>query len=116
VVTVEPIPAGKLGWVMAYGVTNVRVRITNPDHTHARIAEGDPDALVSAESGPFEMLQRDRANRAGQTVLAFVRFPTATIVAGEGNALRLHDHRSNDQGGFAMAVYASGGPSSLPWD
>ena len=116
VVTVEPIRAGALGWVMAYGTTNVRVRVMNPDHQYARIVERDTDALVSAESGPFEMLQRDPANYAGEAVLAFVRFPTATIVAGEGNALRLHDHRSNHNGGFAMAVYASGGPTFLPWD
>jgi len=116
VVTVEPIPTGALGWVTTYGTTFVRVRVTNPDHHYARIVDGGTDALVSANDGPFEILQRDRANYAGEAVLAFVRFPTATIVAGEGNALRLQDHRDNNQDGFSMAVYASGGPPGLPWD
>jgi len=103
VVTVEPIPAGALGWVTTYGTTNVRVRVMDPNHHYTRLVESDTDALATADSGPFEMLQRDRASRAGQMVLAFARFPTATIVAGEGNALRLHDHRNNDNDRFAFS-------------
>ena len=114
VVTVEPIPAGQLGWVMSYGTTFVRVQIQDPNHRYARIIEYNHESLISAESGPFEMLQRESAHYAGESVRAFVRFPTATMVEDEGG-FRMHDHRDNLQGGYSFSVYGTGAPM-LAWD
>lgn len=117
VVAIEPIAAGAFGWVMTYGSTYVRVRVSNPAHRYADLIVGEHQALASADNGPFEMLQRDAANFQGQTVNAFVRFPAGTVVAGQDGGFRPHDHRDQDNGGFAFATYGpSGGAPQLPWD
>jgi len=69
-IVMEPIPAGRIGRAMVSGVSYVRVMAGGWDHygTQARPSFEYPYKLDLAESGPYEVLWRDKADEYLETV------------------------------------------------
>ena len=55
-VLAEPIGDGDIGPAVVDGVTICQVNITDADHEYADIADGDAAKLVSAKSGPVQII------------------------------------------------------------
>lgn len=78
----EPIAAGGTGRAMVFGVTPVRVDVTDEEHEYAEVTPSEPGYLTSAETGAARVLYKESGT--GE-VWAVVYFPASS----PGGPLRL---------------------------
>ena len=118
VIALEPTPSGAIGRALASGVCSVKVNVSDADHTHADVNDGQAGSLASSETGAARILWKESGTGLKWAVVALwspaapdaalVSFPAKVTAALGDEKYTVIEQIIDGDGNFANKPGASG--------